>query len=227
MAQVKIDDAFLATTKIFSGTEPNEVMAMRGCLGAYARHFDKGTYIYRTGDSVSSLGLVLRGGVNVETVDAWGNTNLLSHVGAGQVFAETYAAVSDVPLLCDVLAVEATDILFLNVARVLTTCSSNCTHHQRVVVNLMQIFARKNLELSKRAQVVAAKTIRGKVLAYLSITATDKGSDEFDIPFNRQQLADYLGVDRSALSAELSRMQREGLIETHRSHFVLNSDAVL
>lgn len=221
MAQVKIDDAFLATTKIFSGTEPNEVMAMRGCLGAYARHFDKGTYIYRTGDSVSSLGLVLRGGVNVETVDAWGNTNLLSHVGAGQVFAETYAAVPDVPLLCDVLAVEATDILFLNVARVLTTCSSNCTHHQRVVVNLMQIFARKNLELSKRAQVVAAKTIRGKVLAYLSITATDKGSDEFDIPFNRQQLADYLGVDRSALSSVISRLQRENVIRTNRSHFEL------
>jgi len=137
------------------------------------------------------------------------------------MFGEAYAAIPDEPLMVDVIAAEDTTVLFLNLAKVLATCSHACPHHSRTSTNMTAIIARQSLSLSRRILHVAPKTIRGKTLAYLSDIAERTGKREFDIPFDRQQLADYLGVDRSALSAELSRMQKEGLIETRRSHFVL------
>ena len=123
--------------------------------------------------------------------------------------------------MVDVIAAEDTTVLFLNLSKVLATCSHACPHHSRTSTNMTAIIARQSLALSRRILHVAPKTIRGKVLAYLSDVAERAGKREFDIPFDRQQLADYLGVDRSALSAELSRMQKAGLIETRRSHFIL------
>ena len=123
--------------------------------------------------------------------------------------------------MVDVVAAEDTTVLFLNLSKVLATCPRACPHHSRTSANMTEIIARQSLALSRRILHVAPKTIRGKVLAYLSDVAERAGKREFDIPFDRQQLADYLGVDRSALSAELSRMQKAGLIETRRSHFIL------
>lgn len=137
------------------------------------------------------------------------------------MFAEVYAVLPDEPLMIGVVAATPTEVLFLNAAKVLTTCTSACPFHSRLAVNLTSVMARKNMALSRRIFHVAPKSIRGKVLAYLSYEATRAGGNEFTIPFDRQQMADYLGVDRSALSAELSRMQVDGLLETHRSHFVL------
>lgn len=215
------DVAVLTQSPLFNGASSKEIDAMLGCLGAVKRSYAKDEYIYHRGDNIASMGLVLSGSVRLESGDPWGNVSVLGRVGQGRVFAETYAAVPDEPLMVDVVAMENTDVLFLNVARVMTTCSSACAHHQAIVRNMLTIFARKNLGLSQRVFMVAPKTIRGKLLAYLAFQASYQGSDEFDIPFNRQQLADYLGVDRSAMSAELSTMKSEGILDTKRSHFVL------
>ena len=211
----------LAATPLFNGSKPEEIEAMLGCLAAYERHYEEGARIHRMGDVITTVGLVLEGSVRIESVDVWGNVSVLGVKGTGGMFGEAYAAVPGEPLMVDVVAAEDTTVLFLNLSKVLATCPRACPHHSRTSANMTEIIARQSLALSRRILHVAPKTIRGKVLAYLSDVAERAGKREFDIPFDRQQLADYLGVDRSALSAELSRMQKAGLIETRRSHFVL------
>ena len=211
----------LAMTPLFSGSKPEEIDTMLGCLAARVRRYGKGARIHRMGDVITTVGLVLEGSVRIESVDVWGNVSVLGVKGTGGMFGEAYAAVPGEPLMVDVVAAEDTTVLFLNLSKVLATCPRACPHHSRTSANMTEIIARQSLALSRRILHVAPKTIRGKVLAYLSDVAERAGKREFDIPFDRQQLADYLGVDRSALSAELSRMQKAGLIETRRSHFVL------
>lgn len=220
----ELDYNFLSKTRMFAGTKPEEIEAMLGCLGGYVRSYEKGEYIYHMGQKANALGLVLSGEVRIESGDVWGNVSIMGEVTPGFVFAETYAALPDEPLMVDVIAAKDTRVLFLSAACVMTTCSHACAHHSAVSRNLLNIFAHKNMNLSRRIFYVAPKTIRGKLLSYLSGQAQRAGSNEFDIPFNRQQLADYLGVDRSAMSTELGKMQKEGLLETHRSHFALNED---
>lgn len=215
------DYQFLASTKIFAGSTPAEIEGMLGCLGGRTRRYKAGERIIRMGERISEVGLVISGSVRIESVDVWGNVSVVGICGAGGMFCEAHAAVPDEPLLVDVVAVEDCEILFLMVSKVITTCSHACPNHSRTSANLTQIIARQNLALSQRIFHVTPKTIRGKVLAYLSDQAERAGAREFDIPFDRQQLADYLGVDRSALSAELSRMAKDGILETQRSHFIL------
>ena len=212
---------FLAGTALFKGSTPEQVAEVLGCLEARERRFEAGTFIHRMGDTIKTVGLVLEGSVRMENVDVWGNVSVIGTSGPGQMFGEAYAAVEGEPLMVDVIAAEDCTILFLTLRKVLATCPHACPHHSRASANMTAAIARKNIALSHRIFHVAPKSIRGKVLAYLSYEAERAGSREFDIPYDRQQLADYLGVDRSALSAELSRMAKAGLITTKRSHFVL------
>lgn len=194
---------------------------MLGCLGMRTREYRAGERIHRMGDAISTVGLVLEGSVRIESVTVWGDVSVIGIAGPGQMFGEEYAAVPDEPLMVDIVAASACEVMFLEVAKVLATCPRACPHHARASASLTAAIARRNIGLSRRILHVMPKSIRGKVLAYLSDEAEREGSNEFEIPFNRQQLADYLGVDRSALSSELSRMQRDGLIETDRSRFRL------
>ena len=212
---------FLAGLPLFAGCKLSEVESMLGCLGARERRYSAGQRIHRMGDIIKTVGLVVEGSVRIENVDVWGNVSVLGAAGPGGMFGEAYAAVPDEPLMVDVVAAEDCRVLFLNLKKVLTVCPHACPNHARASRNMTAIIARHSLALSRRIFHVAPKTMRGKVLAYLSDEAERAGSREFDIPFDRQQLADYLGVDRSALSAELSRMAKAGLLETKRSHFVL------
>ena len=216
--------AFLATTPLFKGSTPEETGKMLDCLDAYVKHYDTGAYIYHMGDTIQNVGLVLEGLVRLENVDAWGNVSVVGTDGPGDLFGEAYAAVPDEPLMVNIIASEPSTVMFLNLSKVLTTCSHTCPNHCRTSTNMASIMAYRNLDLSRRIFHAAPHTIRGKVLAYLSYESERAGSLEFTIPYDRQQLADYLGVDRSALSAELSRMQKAGIIETKRSHFVLKKN---
>ena len=215
-----MNEEFLISTPLFRGSTPDEVSAMLRCLEARERSYSREERIWHMGDITTSIGVVIKGSARIESIDVWGNVSVMNHVRAGQLFGEAYAA-SGEPLMVDVVAAEDCRVLFLDVAKVLATCSHACPHHARTSSNLTAAIARQCLSLSQRIFHSAPKTIRGKVLSYLSEQAERSGSSEFDIPFNRQQLADYLGVDRSALSAELSRMTQDGLIETNRSHFKL------
>lgn len=218
------DLAFLAKTILFQDTSQEEIASMLHCLGAIEKQYKKNEIIFHSGDFVSSMGLILSGSVQIENDDLWGNRSVLDHIGKGRVFAETYAFLPKEPLQVTVTAPEKVSVLFLRTDHLLHTCSNACPHHQKLIENLLKISAQKNLNLSRRIFHTSPKTIRGRLLSYLSFQAASCGKPEFDIPFNRQQLADYLNVDRSALSNELGKMQKEDLLQVTKNHFVLKCE---
>lgn len=215
-----MDYQFLSRTALFQGSEPDKVKEMMKCFYAREKHYRKGEIVLYMGDLVKDLGLVLSGSVTIERDDLLGNRSIFGHAGPGQIFAETYACVPEEPLMVNVVADEDTSILFLDIGRVLTTC----THHSMLIQNLLLASARKNLGLSERIMHTSPKSIRGRLLSYFSAQAARQGSVNFSIPFNRQQLADYLEVDRSALSAELGKMKKEGLLDFWKNQFVLKTE---
>lgn len=210
----------LSESALFRGIQADETAEMLRCLGADRRTFEKDARIFRTGDTTADLGLVISGSVLIQNDDFWGNTTVLDHVVPGQIFAETYACTGE-PLMVDAVTAEPAEILFLNIGRILQTCPQACTHHNKLIRNLLFLSARKNLNLSRKIFHTSSKSIRGRLLSYLSFQSTRCSSRSFTIPFNRQQLADYLNVDRSALSNELSKMQKDGLLRVERNRFEL------
>ena len=216
-----MDLLFLSKTVLFRGISPEEIKSMMGCLQAYTKNYTRGTIIHHAGDAVHSVGMVLSGSVSIENDDLWGNKSILDRVTPGQIFAENYACLPGELLMVNVVAVESTEILFLNTDKMFTVCSNTCMFHSKLVRNMLSISAQKSLNLSRRIMHTSSKSIRGRLLSYLSFQAAKHGSLEFEIPFNRQQLADYLSVDRSAMSNELSKMQRDGLLKVERSRFIL------
>lgn len=216
-----MDFTFLSRTPLFRGILPEEIESMLSCLNAVEKHYKRGEVIYYAGDVIRSLGIVLSGRVSVESDDVWGNRNILSHVGPGHVFAETYACIPGETLMVHVVAVEDSTILFLDAEQIFEACQTACGYHNKLIRNMMFIFAQKNLNLSRKIFHTSPKSIRGRVLSFLSEQATRSGSNSFTIQFNRQQLADYLNVDRSSLSNELGKMQADGFIQVEKNHFTL------
>ena len=194
---------------------------MLSCLETREERFPKDTFLLRTGDTAESIGLVLSGSVLVVQEDIWGNRNILSKAGPGQTFAAAYACAPGSLLNVSVLAETPVTAMFLNVKRVLNVCPSACEHHSRIIRNLLGELAEKNLRFGEKLTHMGQRTTRAKLMSYFSAEAQRLGTYEFDIPFSRQQLADYLAVDRSALSAELSRMKKDGLIEFEKNLFTL------
>ena len=208
---------------IFNGMTPDEIDQALNELCAIEKAYKKNSVILRAGDITDSLGLVLSGSVTIESNDMWGNRTILSNVGEGGFFAETYALLENEPLLVDVRANENCRILLFKVGSLKKLKSNMNLWSFKLISNLLMISANKNLHLSGRSFHTSPKTIRGRVMAYLNSVSLKKDSNEFDIPFDRQQLADYLNLERSALSKELGKMKKDGLIEVRKNHFKLLS----
>ena len=216
-----MDIHLLAGTRLFQGIREHEIEAMLTCLSAEERTYGKDAYIYRAGDVTGRLGVVMEGAVSIIKDDVWGNRKIIENIGGGQIFGETYACLKGEPLMVDVQASERSRILFMDVNRILTTCSSSCDFHNRLIRSLMYVLAGKNLMLTKKMDIITPKSLRERVMVYLSQESVKQGSRTITVPFNRQQMADYLSVDRSALSAELSRMQRDGVISYEKNRFTI------
>lgn len=216
-----MDYQFIVGTKLFEGVTVEEAEAMLGCLGAQEKTYARGEVIYHAGQHIGRMGLLLEGGVNIVRPDIWGNENIIGHILPGEVFAENYACSQRAPMMADVMTTAKTTVLFLDVGKVVKSCASSCSHHARLVRNLLMIMASKNLNLAQKINHITPKSIRERLLSYLSSEAVKQGKKEIEVPFNRQQMADYLAVDRSALSNELSKMQRDGLLHYHKNHFIL------
>ena len=211
----------LQKSMLFRGmTEPEIIKALQA-LEAHEKRYEKGETLLIAGTITERMGLVLEGSVTIESNDAWGNRTIISHVGKGQVFAETYALLENEPMLVDVTASENCRILFLRSGRIQSLNSSLEPWAMKYITNLLTISMHKNLILSGRSFHTAPKTIRGRVMAYLNSVSLQKHSREFDIPFDRQQLADYLNLERSALSKELGKMQKDGLVFCRKNHFII------
>lgn len=206
---------------LFAGIEKAELGPMLACLGAQAGEVKKGSFVMMEGDPVTRMGVVLAGRVQIIREDYKGNRTIVASIGQGGLFAETFACARIPTMPVSVLATEPCVILFLDYARVASLCPASCSFHSRLIANMLQVLAQKNLEMNSKLSHLARRSTREKLLSYLSGRARQAGGYKFEIPFNRQELADYLCVDRSALSAELSKMQKEGVLEYKRNEFHL------
>jgi CRP-like cAMP-binding protein len=210
-----------ALSALFEGVSGQELRGLLGCLSAREQKYDRGAYLFMRGDAPRGVGLVLEGRVHVAEEDVMGNRAILAEIGPSELLAEAFACAGVRRLPVDAVAAADSRVLWLDCAKIWTTCASSCTFHARLIGNLMRILAVKNIALHEKLRVMAKRTTREKLVRYLSVRAREAGSAAFEIPFNRQELADYLCVDRSALSTELGKLRDEGVIRFERSRFEL------
>ena len=211
----------LNKTALFKGMSIEEIKICLKSLSALDKYYFKGEMVMLSGTSVDSMGLVLSGSITVEINDRQGNKTILSHISKGDFFAESYAFNENEFFAVDVEANEDCHILFLNLRAIKKAPKAPENWLHLFLLNLLTIVTDKNLSLTRRSYHASHKSIRGRVMAYLNSMSLRANSTSFDIPFNRSQLADYLNVERTALSKELKKMQDEGLISYRLNHFSL------
>lgn len=211
----------LQQSPLFAGIAASDLSGMLNCLGARAMRYAKGEVILAEGGPARDVGLLLSGRVQVIRTDYYGNRSIMLNIAPGQLFAESFACVQAEHLPVSVVAVEECEALLLDCRRLLTTCCNACEFHSRIIFNLLQIVAGKNLSLHRKALITGKRTTREKLMTYLLMQAKECGRADFTIPFDRQGLADYLAVDRSGLSAELSKLRQEGILDYYKNSFRL------
>jgi CRP-like cAMP-binding protein len=205
---------------LFEGLQADEISSLLGCIKAVSRRFFKGQMIISEDDRFSLIGIVVSGSVRLERIDFFGERQVIGKAGPSELFGEVFVF-SAVPYKVDVLAATDCEILLLHGSDALKVCHKACEFHNQLVLNMVKIVSDKSLRLNEKALILSQRTTRSKILAFLDTKAKACLYNEFDIPYDRQELADYLGVERSAMSAELSRMKRDGLIDYHKNHFTL------
>ena len=210
----------LKRTQIFAGVGDDEIESMLSCLSARLKTYKKGEYVFRQGEHISDITVLVEGNLHIQKDDYWGNRSILGEISVGDMFGEAYAYDSGA-LLNDVVAVEDSAVISFDVKRILTTCSSACRFHALVVQNLFFAISEKNRKLVQKLGHMSKRTTREKLISYLSEQAKKQNSGVFTIPFNRQQLADFLSVDRSAMSNDLCKLRDEGLLKFEKNKFRL------
>ena len=213
--------SLLKRTKLFSGVGDDDILSMLNCLNATVREYNKGEYAFRQGEHIRNLMILAEGRLHIQKEDYWGNLNILNEVRTGEMFGEAYIAPNSGTLMNDVIAAETSTVLFFDTERILTVCPSACPFHTRLVKNMFYTISDKNKSLVRKLSYMSQRSTREKLLSYLSDEAKRQNSSSFSIPFNRQQLADFLSVDRSAMSGELCKLRDEGMLDFHKSEFTL------
>lgn len=209
---------------LFQGIAPQDRKAILHCMGYFVKTFPKGSIIGFENDTVRHIGIVLSGTVDMVKEDLWGNRTMLVRMHRDQVFGETFACGEDRSALVTFQVSETAEILFMPFCRIMRSCAMSCEFHHQLTENMVTIMANKNRELMRKVEVVTKRTIREKLLAYLSIQGQMKGSVYFEIPLGRSELAEYLCVDRSAMTRELAKMKEEGLIDYDKNSFRMYLD---
>ncbi len=221
MEQMKPYVNVLAHCPLFFGIEEENLLKMLHCLGARVERFDKKYTVFSEGSPARYIGIVLSGSAQISQVDYYGNRSILSTVHRSDVFAEAFACAGVKELPVSVVANEPCEIMFIDCSHIMHTCHNNCGFHNQLIFNLMTDLARKTLLFHQRAEIIAKRTTREKLMTYLMYYSKQVKKNSFDIPFDRQELADFLEVDRSGLSAEISKLRAEGVLESKRKHFKL------
>lgn len=211
----------LRECELFRQIEEVRLMAMLRCLGAQVREVGKNQMIFREGDPAKYVGIVLSGSAQVVLDDYYGNRSIVANIEPAQLFAESFSCAETEVLPISVEASSDSEIMLIDCRRILTLCSNTCEFHHQLVKNLLRVVSVKNLMLNQKIEFTSKRTTREKLMAYLLFQAKKNGSSSFTIPYDRQALADYLGVERSAMSAELGKLRREGVLECRKNAFVL------
>ena len=207
--------------ELFDGMSLEEANAMVECLDGHVISRDKGAAIFVEGSHANRFGVVLSGSLVVVKDGLDGKRIIIKRIGEKELVAAAQAFSGAKIMRVRVEADAPSRILILNAERVCSPCCNGCAFHARLVRNVMRIISAKTLELNAKIEILSHRTTEDRLLAYLHTFAEKCGSNEFDIPFDRQQLADFLCVERSALSAEVSRLARAGSFDCHKSHFKL------
>lgn len=210
----------IAASNLFSDISHAQIKEILPCLGAKTRTYAADNFILHEGDTTTQVHMILSGTATIIREDWWGNRNIIANLSAADTFAESYACTSS-PLSVSVVARTDTCVLSLNTRLILTGCSSACGFHAQLINNLVLAMAQNNLRLNNKLTYLSQRSTREKLVAYLSDESKRAGKANFTIPFNRQQLADYLSVNRSAMSNELCKMRDEGILSFSKSTFTL------
>ena len=213
----------LKNSKLFSGVSEEEIGLMLSCLDAKLHSYKKGEYVVAQGERLNHIMVLVSGELHIQTDDYWGNRTIINRISVGEMLGEAYISADSGAMLNDVLAVDDSSVIFFDVRRMITVCKSACRFHSMLIQNLFSAISEKNRTLMQKLGHISKRTTREKLISYLSAEAKKNGSASFAIPFNRQQLADFLSVDRSAMSNELSKMRDEGLLEFEKNKFTLIS----
>ena len=215
----------LKSCPLFAGVQETDLEAMLACLGARRCITQKGTVIFREGDPALYVGIVLSGAIRVIREDYYGNRSIVAHMVPGEVFGESFACAGIPALPVSVVAEEDCEYLLIDCRRITVSCTNACAFHSRMIYNLLRMVAGKNLLFNQKLEITSKRTTRDKLMAYLMNQAKLHNAEEFTIPYDRQALADYLEVDRSGLSAEISRLRKEGRLQCEKNRFRLMKDA--
>ncbi len=213
--------SLLKKIKLFSLIGDDDILSMLNCLNATVREYSKGEYVFRQGEYIRNLMILAEGRLHIQKEDYWGNLNILNEIRIGEMFGEAYITPDSGTLISDVIAAETSTVLFFDMERILTVCPSACPFHTRLVKNMFYAISDKNKSLVRKLGYMSQRSTREKLLSYLSDEAKRQNSGSFSISFNRQQLADFLSVDRSAMSNELCKLRNEGMLDFHKNEFVL------
>ena len=213
--------SILERCPLFSGVSREDLSAVMGCIGGSVMEVGREQPVFLEGAPATFVGLVLEGAVRLERQDYYGNRSIIGYVGPTELFCETYACAQVAHLPISVIADVDSRVLLMDCARITTGCSGACSFHSRIIHNLLGMVATANLRYDQKIQITSRRSTREKLLAYLNSEAKRQGCNRFSIPYDRQELADYLEVDRSGLSAEISKLRKEGILECHKSEFIL------
>jgi len=209
---------------LFAGITSGDLEKLISCLSAACKSLEKGEAALLEGEPARVLGIVLSGSVQVVRDDYYGNRSIMARLSPGDLFAEAFACSGASVMPVSVIAMEPTQVLLIDAQRIMHPCSSACGFHQQLLYNLVRILAAKNLVCNRKIEVTSKRSTRGKLMTYLMLEAQAARSSSFSIPYDRQELADYLEVDRSGLSAEIGRLRREGVLTCEKNRFTLLAD---
>ncbi len=211
----------LKNCPLFFGISDDDIVKMLSCMGARVKPFEKRLTVMNEGEPANDIGIVLSGSVQQIRIDYYGNRSIISRSKEFDMFAEEFscAGLSAIPV--SFIAEKDTEVMMIDCNHIMHTCSNNCGFHQQLIYNLMKNLAAKSIDFHHRLEVTSQRTTREKLLSYLELKSKELGRQSFDIPYDRQELADYLEVDRSGLSAEIGKLRREGVIECKKNHFEL------
>lgn len=211
----------LSKCPMFRDISRENLIGLLGCLGGKTEKYGNDETIFSEGEPVRGIGIVLSGMVQIVRIDYYGNRSIVANIEPSNLFGESFACAGIEAIPVDVVSAGNTEILLIDAARIISTCSSACDFHRQIIFNLLQVVAAKNLFFNQKMDIVSKRSTREKLMTYLLLQAKENNSSSFVIPFDRQELADYLGVDRSGLSTEIGKLRREKVIECEKSRFRL------
>ncbi len=206
---------------LFMGIADQHIFKMLNCLGAKRESFDKKYTIIAEGNPAKFIGILLSGSAQIEQVDYYGNRTIVGRVEPSQLFSEEFACAESQAVPVSVIASDPCEVFLIDCSHILHTCHNNCGFHQQMIFNLMKNMATKNIVYHQKIEITSKRSTREKLMTYLMFCAKEVGSNSFTIPYDRQELADFLEVDRSGLSAEISKLRKEGILTSTKNYFEL------